>query len=164
MTSHSGSKISVIAAIAGNLIIALIKFAAAAVTGSSAMISEGIHSVVDTGNGGLVLLGMKRAQQPADESHPFGYGKSLYFWTHIVAVSIFGIGGGMSVYEGLSHMLSVTPDTEMSDPTVAFIVLGISFLVEAGSFSVAMKQFLHAKGEMGSLQYIHESKTRACTP
>ncbi|HWQ65576.1 MAG TPA: cation diffusion facilitator family transporter [Methanospirillum sp.] len=158
MTSPSGSTISVIAAIVGNLIIAIIKFAAAAMTGSSAMISEGIHSVVDTGNGGLVLLGMKRAQQPPDETHPFGYGKSLYFWTHIVAVSIFGIGGGMSVYEGISQMLSITPTTKIGDPTVAFIVLGISFLVECGSFSVAIREFLHAKGEMSAIQFIHQSK------
>src|SRR5512137_1514697 len=100
MTTQSGSKIAVIAAIVGNLIIALIKFIAAAITGSSAMISEGIHSLVDTGNGGLVMLGMKQATKPADENHPFGYGKSLYFWTQIVAISIFGIGGGMSLYEG----------------------------------------------------------------
>lgn len=158
MTTQNGSKIAVIAAIIGNLTIAIIKFAAAFITGSSAMISEGIHSIVDTGNGGFLLLGMKRARQPADESHPFGYGKSLYFWTHIVAVSIFGIGGGMSVYEGISHILKVTPTTEMGDPTVAYIVLAISFIVEGGSFSVAIKQFLQAKGDLGAFQFIHESK------
>jgi len=158
MTTHSGSKIAVFAAIIGNLTIAVIKFIAAAVSGSSAMISEGIHSVVDTGNGVLVLFGMNRAKQPADESHPFGYGKSLYFWTHIVAISIFGIGGGMSVYEGLMHMTSVDPAAAMGDPTVAYIVLGISFLVEGGSFTVALKQFTQAKGEMGSWEYIKHSK------
>ena len=158
MTTQSGSKIAVIAAIVGNLIIAVIKLIAASVTGSSAMISEGIHSIVDTGNGGLVMLGMKRASQPADENHPFGYGKSLYFWTHIVAISIFGIGGGMSVYEGFSHIQSVTPATEMGDPTVAYIVLAISFLVEGGSFMVAMKQFLQAKGEMSSWEFIQQTK------
>ena len=158
MTTQSGSIIAVVAAITGNLIIAIIKFIAAAITGSSAMISEGIHSVVDTGNGCLVLLGMNRARQPADENHPFGHGKSLYFWTHIVAVSIFGIGGGMSVYEGISHVLHVSPASEMGDPTAAYLVLAISFIVEGGSFTVAIKQFLQAKGDTGSWQFIKKSK------
>ena len=96
--TESGSRIAVVAAIIGNVVIAIIKFIAAAITGSSAMVSEGIHSIVDTGNGGLVLRGMNEAKKPADESHPFGHGKSLYFWTQIVAVSIFGIGGGVSLY------------------------------------------------------------------
>lgn len=158
MTTQSGSKIAVFAAIAANLIIAIIKFIAAALSGSSAMIAEGIHSLVDTGNGLLVLLGMKRAQQPADESHPFGYGKSLYFWTNIVAISIFGIGGGMSLYEGISHIRHVAPGGEMGDPTAAYIVLAISILVEGGSFTVAIRQFLHAKGDVGAWQYIKRSK------
>lgn len=158
MTTQSSSKIAVVAAIAGNLIIALIKFAAAGISGSSAMVSEGIHSLVDTGNGCLILLGMKRARQPADESHPFGYGKSLYFWTHIVAVSIFGIGGGLSIYEGILHILEVTPGTGMGDPTAAYIVLGFSFVVEGGSFTVAITQFLRAKGDTGAWQFIKHSK------
>jgi cation diffusion facilitator family transporter len=158
MTTQSGSKIAVFAAIIGNLFIAIIKFIAAAMTGSSAMIAEGIHSIVDTGNGCLVLLGMKRALQPADESHPFGYGKALYFWTNIVAISIFGIGGGMSLYEGISYIRHVTPTTEMGDPTAAYIVLGICFLIEGGSFTIAMKQFVRAKGDMGAWQYIRKSK------
>ncbi|RPI38169.1 MAG: cation transporter [Methanoregulaceae archaeon] len=158
MTTQGGSKTAVVAAIAGNLIIAVIKFIAAAITGSSAMISEGIHSLVDTGNGCLVMLGMKQATKPADESHPFGYGKSLYFWTQIVAISIFGIGGGMSLYEGISHIRHVAPAAEMGDPTAAYIVLAIALLVEGGSFSVAMKQFRLVKGDMGAWQYIRESK------
>jgi len=158
MTTHGGSKIAVYAAILGNLIIAIIKFIAAAITGSSAMISEGIHSLVDTGNGGLVLHGMNSARQPPDESHPFGHGKSLYFFTNIVAISIFGIGGGMSLYEGISHIRHVAPTAELGDPTAAYIVLAISLLVEGGSFTVAMKQFLQAKGEMGSWQFIKRSK------
>jgi len=158
MATQSGSNIAVVAAIVGNLTIAIIKFIAAAVTGSSAMISEGIHSIVDTGNGALILLGMNRARQPADESHPFGYGKSLYFWTHIVAVSIFGIGGGMSLFEGISHILSVAPTAQLGDPTAAYIVLAISFIVEGGSFTVAMKQFLQAKDDLSAWQFIRKSK------
>ena len=158
MTTQSGSKLAVFAAIAANLIIAIIKFIAAVLSGSSAMIAEGIHSLVDTGNGLLVLLGMKRAQQPADESHPFGYGKSLYFWTNIVAISIFGIGGGMSLYEGISHIRHVAPGGVMGDPTAAYIVLGFSALVEGASFRVAIRQFLQAKGTTGSWQFIKRSK------
>jgi cation diffusion facilitator family transporter len=104
MATEGGSRIAVIAAIVGNLVIAIIKFIAAALTGSSAMISEGIHSLVDMGNGCLILFGMKDAQKPPDASHPFGHGKALYFWTNIVAISIFGIGGGMSLYEGISYI------------------------------------------------------------
>jgi cation diffusion facilitator family transporter len=158
MASQSGSKIPVIAAIIGNLFIAIIKFIAAAITGSSAMISEGIHSLVDTGNGCLVWHGMNRARQPADESHPFGYGKALYFWTNIVAIIIFGIGGGMSLYEGISHIRHVAPNAQMGDPTAAYIVLGISLIIEGITFSIAIKHFLQAKGDMGAWQYINRSK------
>ncbi|MEN6342984.1 MAG: cation diffusion facilitator family transporter [Methanospirillum sp.] len=158
MAEHSESRLAVVAAIVGNLIIAIIKFVAAALTGSSAMISEGIHSLVDTGNGALVLLGMNRARQPADAIHPFGHGKSLYFWTHIVAVSIFGIGGGMSVYEGITHILRVAPGAELGDPTAAYIVLAISLVVEGGSFTIAVRQFLQAKGESSAWQFINRSK------
>lgn len=156
---HGESKVAVIAAVVGNLIIAIIKFIAAALTGSSAMISEGIHSLVDTGNGGLLLLGMKRAQRPADEGHPFGHGKSLYFWSLVVAVSIFGIGGGMSLYEGIRHIAHVAPGGAMEEaPTAAYIVLGLSLLVEGWSFSVALKAFMKAKGDRGAWQYIREAK------
>lgn len=155
---HGESKVAVIAAVIGNLIIAIIKFVAAAITGSSAMISEGIHSLVDTGNGGLLLLGFKRAQRPADEGHPFGHGKALYFWSLVVAVSIFGIGGGMSLYEGISHIRHVAPEATMSDPTANYIVLGVALLVEGWSFSVAIRQFWKAKGMRSPWQFIRESK------
>lgn len=158
MAGHGGSKTAVIAAVVGNLIIAIIKFIAAAITGSSAMISEGIHSLVDTGNGGLLLLGMNRAKRPADEGHPFGHGKALYFWTLVVSVSIFGIGGGMSLYEGISHIRHVAPDAVLGDPTVNYIVLGIAVLVEGWSFSVAMREFIKAKGSQKSWEYIRTAK------
>jgi cation diffusion facilitator family transporter len=158
MAGHGGSKTAVIAAVVGNLIIAIIKFIAAAITGSSAMISEGIHSLVDTGNGGLLLLGMNRAKRPADEGHPFGHGKALYFWTLVVSVSIFGIGGGMSLYEGISHIRHVAPGAVLGDPTVNYIVLGIAVLVEGWSFSVAMREFIRAKGSQKSWEYIRSAK------
>jgi cation diffusion facilitator family transporter len=161
MAEHGESRTAVIAAIAANLIIAIIKFIAAALSGSSAMVAEGIHSLVDTGNGLLVLLGLRRAQQPADETHPFGYGKSLYFWTNMVAISIFGIGGGMSVYEGITHILDVGPGTGLRDPTSAYIVLAASFIVEASSFTVAMRQFRRAKGETGSWEFVMQAKDPA---
>jgi cation diffusion facilitator family transporter len=147
-----------VAAIIGNLAIAVVKFIAAAITGSSAMISEGIHSIVDTGNGVLLLLGLKRAKQPADGSHPFGYGKSLYFWTNIVAISIFGIGGGMSLYEGITYIGDVTPSTELGDPTAAYIVLAIAILIESSSFTIAIRQFFQAKGAKSSMEFFKESK------
>ena len=158
MAGHSGSKTTVITAVIGNLIIAIIKFIAASITGSSAMISEGIHSLVDTGNGGLLLHGMNRAKVPADEGHPFGHGKALYFWTLVVSISIFGIGGGMSLYEGVSHIRHVAPGAQLSDPTVNYIVLGIALLVEGWTFSVALREFIRAKGSKGPWEYIRSAK------
>jgi cation diffusion facilitator family transporter len=158
LATEGGSRIAVIAAILGNFAIAVIKFIAAALTGSSAMISEGIHSLVDMGNGCLILFGMKDAKKPADASHPFGHGKALYFWTNIVAISIFGIGGGMSLYEGISYIRFEAPHAQLGDPTAAYVVLAICFIIEGASFTVAFKHFRQAKGKASSRQFIRRTK------
>ncbi len=158
MSRHGGSKIAVMAAVIGNLAIAVTKFAAAAFTGSSAMISEGIHSLVDTGNGLLLLRGLKRAAAPPGRRHPFGHGKDLYFYSLVVAVSIFGIGGGMSLYEGIAHIRHVAPEAAFADPTMNYVVLAIAFVIEAASFSVAYRQFRMAKGRKSSWRFIKDCK------
>jgi cation diffusion facilitator family transporter len=155
MSAKGESKVAVVAAIVGNVLIAVIKFVAAGLTGSSAMIAEGIHSLVDTGNGGLVLLGMRRSNAPADDEHPFGHGKELYFYTLIVAISIFGIGGGMSVYEGVTHLIH---PVAVENPWPNYIVLAIAVLVEGSSFLVAMREFTAARGSRGVVEFIRVSK------
>jgi len=145
----------VIAAIIGNVAIAAIKFVAGAITGSSAMISEGIHSLVDTGNGGLLYYGLNRGARPADDHHPFGHGMEVYFWSLIVAVSIFGIGGGMSIYEGITHVRHPVP---VSNPTVAYVVLALAAVFESLSFSVAWRTFRGTRGSRRTLSAIHHGK------
>jgi cation diffusion facilitator family transporter len=131
-------------AIAANVAIAITKFIVAGITGSSAMLSEGIHSAVDTGNGVLLLVGTKLSERPPTEQHPFGHGKELYFWSLIVAVLIFGLGGGVSLYEGVMHMRHPTP---LEDPTWSYVVLAAAGLFEGMSFSIALREFLReAKG------------------
>lgn len=139
MSASSSSKLSLYGGIAANVAIAVSKFVAAYVTGSSAMLSEGIHSLVDTGNGGLLLYGMSRSQRPADAQHPFGHGKELYFWALIVAVLIFAIGGGMSFYEGIKHLEHPEP---LEDPFWNYLVLGVSILFEGAALVLAMRALL----------------------
>lgn len=120
------------------------------------MLSEGIHSVVDTGNGALLLLGIRLSQRPADDEHPFGYGLDLYFWTLIVAVLIFGIGGGVSFYEGIQHVMH---PGELQDPTANYIVLGLAIVFEGAAWWLALKGFLQAKNQdHGVWQAIRHSK------
>src|SRR5215208_7711538 len=136
--ASASSKKAVFAAIAGNLAIAITKFMAAVFTGSSAMLSEGIHSVVDTCNGMLILFGIRMSKRPADATHPFGYGKELYFWTLIVAILIFAVGGGMSLYEGIQHLRH---PTLVEDPFWNYIVLGFAAVFEGFAWFVAYRAF-----------------------
>lgn len=151
----ASGKRAVYAAIVGNFAIAVLKFIAAGISGSSAMLSEGIHSLVDTGNGGLLLLGMKRSRRPPTPEHPFGYGKAVYFYTLIVAVLIFGVGGGISIYEGILHVLH---PVEMGDPTLSYIVLGIAIIFEGSVFLVALHEFRRLKGRKPFWEEVRSSK------
>ncbi|TGQ50894.1 cation transporter [Mesorhizobium sp. M1C.F.Ca.ET.193.01.1.1] len=155
MAGHAGSKRVIYAALAGNLAIAVTKFAAAFFTGSSAMLSEGVHSLVDTGNGALLLHGMRRAARPPDHAHPLGHGRELYFWSFIVALLVFALGAGVSFYEGLVHIMAPEP---IVNARVNYIVLGLSFLFEGSSWLVALKEFRREKGSQGWLQAVRRSK------
>ena len=149
------SKIAVYGAIAANLAIATTKFIVAGVTGSSAMLSEAVHSTVDTGNGLLLLVGLHRSKRPASRHHPFGHGKELYFWSLIVAVLIFGLGGGISMYEGVQHMRAPEP---LTDPFWNYIVLGAAALFEGASFFVALRQFRSETQGKPFWRSLHTSK------
>lgn len=151
----SGSKTVIYAAIAANLGIAAAKFVAAAVTGSSAMLSEGIHSAVDSGNGILLLYGVNRSNRPADDHHPFGYGKELYFWSLVVAILIFALGGGISIYEGVKHLQHPEP---ISNPLVNYLVLGVATVFECVALVLALKELNQIRGDMSIWQAVRESK------
>lgn len=149
------ANIVIYAALAANLGIAVAKFVAAAITGSSSMLTEGVHSLVDTGNQGLLLYGQYRGKRAPDRDHPFGYGRELYFWAFVVAILIFGLGAGVSIYEGWKHIQSPEP---LRDPLVNYIVLAIAFALEGTSWWIAMREFSASKGEMGWWRAIKESK------
>jgi len=149
------SKPVIYAAMGGNLLIAITKFVAAAFTGSSAMLSEGIHSVVDTGNQGLLLLGLKRASRPPSAQFPFGHGKEVYFWSFVVALLIFAVGAGVSIYEGINHILHPEP---MQSPLINYIVLGLGILFEGASWAFALNAFRKTKGKWGYVQAVRRGK------
>jgi len=151
----TNSKLAIYGAIAANVAIAATKLLVAGITGSSAMLSEGIHSAVDTFNGILLLVGIRLSQRPATPEHPFGHGKELYFWTLIVAVLIFGLGGGVSFYEGVQHIRHPQP---LHDPTWSFVVLGAAALFEGISFTIALRQFVREAGAVPFWEAIHRSK------
>lgn len=154
----SGSTRVVIAALLGNSAIAVTKFIAATITGSSAMFAEGVHSVVDTGNQSLLLFGLKRARRPADERHPFGYGKEIYFWAFVVAILLFALGAGISIYEGIQKVRDPHP---ISDTAWNYVVLGLAMAFEAGAWWVAYRAFNKVRGARPILQAVRESKDPA---
>lgn len=151
----ASSKKVIIAALIGNSLIAITKFGAAAITLSSAMLSEAIHSLVDTGNQILLLYGLKRSQKPADKEFPFGYGKELYFWSFVVAIMIFAVGAGISIYEGIQHLLHPKP---IHKPMVNYIVLAMAMLFEGAAWFFALRAFREHKGKMGYLRAVREGK------
>ncbi|GGB31015.1 cation transporter [Tistrella bauzanensis] len=154
-SAKAGSKRTIYTALAGNLLIAITKFAAAWYTGSSAMLSEGVHSLVDTSNEILLLHGIRRSTLPPDAVHPMGHGRELYFWSFVVAVLVFALGAGVSFYEGVSHVLNPEPATNL---TVSYIVLAASAVFEGYSWWVALVEFRRRKGGLGYLEAVRASK------
>ena len=149
------SKPAIYSALVANFLIAVTKFVAAAITGSSAMMSEGIHSLVDTTNEILLLLGLKKSKKKADAKRPFGYGKELYFWSFVVSILIFGIGGGLSFYEGITHLQH--PEA-IQDPMWNYIVLGFAFLFDGTSFIISLKTFNKSREGMPFWKAVKRSK------
>ncbi|PSR53610.1 cation transporter [Adhaeribacter arboris] len=149
------SKVPLYSALAANLAIAITKFIAASITGSSAMVSEGIHSVVDTTNEVLLLFGIAKSKKPPSAKRPFGYGKELYFWAFIVSILIFGIGGGISFYEGVQHLLH---PVQIEDPKWNYIVLGAAFVFDGISFITAVKEFNRQRGSIRFWKAVRHSK------
>lgn len=151
----SGSKKVIFAALIGNSLIAVTKFSAAFITGSSAMLSEGIHSLVDTGNQVLLLHGLKQAKKPADEKFPYGHGKEIYFWSFIVAILIFALGGGISIYEGVQHLQH---PKAIEKPLINYVVLGLAMLFEGAAWLFALREFTRAKGKWGYFEAVQRGK------
>jgi cation diffusion facilitator family transporter len=155
MAASSSSKTAVYAALTGNTLVAATKIAAALLTGSSAMMSEAVHSLVDTSNELLLLYGVHRASRPPDRLHPLGYGRELYFWSFIVALLLFALGARVSVYQGVLHVLRPQP---IQDPRVSYVVLGLSFVFEGASWWIALSGFRATKGRLGFYEAFRKSK------
>ena len=154
MAAQSSRK-AVIAALAGNILVAATKLLAAISTGSAAMMSEAVHSIVDSGNEVLLLYGMHRAGRRPDAQHPLGYGRELYFWSFVVALLIFALGAGVSVYEGIAH---IRHPESISNPLVSYVVLALAFVFESASWVVSWRQFKSAKGALGYYEAVRLSK------
>jgi cation diffusion facilitator family transporter len=145
----------IFAALAGNLGIAVAKLVAFVFTGSSAILTEAVHSLVDTGNQGLMFLGLRRGARPPDETHPFGYGMEVYFWTFVVALMIFALGGAVSIWEGVEK---IRHPAEIAKPWINYAVLGVAVLFEAASFTVALREFNRMRRSRGLITAIRRSK------
>jgi len=154
MSTNASTKV-IIAALIGNAAISITKFFAAFTTGSSAMLSEGIHSLVDTGNQILLLYGMKQAKKPADDEFPFGHGKEIYFWSFIVAILIFAVGSGVSIYEGIHHVMH---PAQIENPMVNYIVLSLALVFEGAAWYFAFKEFGKVKGKHGYIEAVQRGK------
>lgn len=154
MSTNASTKV-IIAALIGNSAISITKFFAAFMTGSSAMLSEGIHSLVDTGNQILLLYGMKQAKKPADDEFPFGHGKEIYFWSFIVAILIFAVGSGVSIYEGIRHVIH---PAQIENPMINYIVLSLALVFEGGAWYFAFKEFGKVKGKRGYIEAVQRGK------
>ncbi len=151
----TGSKTAIYAALVGNGLIAVTKFGAATITGSSAMMSEGVHSLVDTGNQVLLLYGLKRAQKPPDTEFPFGHGKEVYFWSFVVAISIFAVGAGVSIYEGIESVLHPEP---IENPLINYAVLGMALVFEGFAWAFAFREFNRVRGDQGYFEAVRRGK------
>jgi cation diffusion facilitator family transporter len=151
----SGTKTVIYAALIGNSLISVTKFAASTITGSAAMMAEGIHSLVDTGNQALLLHGMKQAKRPPDADFPFGHGKEIYFWCFVVAILVFALGSGVSIYEGVHRLLHPQPITR---PMVNFAVLGFALIFEGAAWWFALKEFQRSKGGRSYMEAVRHGK------
>ena len=158
MSSPTASNRTLVIALLANLGIAASKFVAAWITGSSAMLTEGVHSVVDSTNQLLLMWGRRQARKPPDKYHPFGYGRELYFWSFVVAVLVFSLGAGVSIYEGIIHLHY--PHSTVS-PLVAYIVLLVAFILDGWSTLEAYREFKATKGKLGWIEAIRRSKDPA---
>lgn len=158
MVTNVSSKQVIYAALIGNILITIIKTGAATWTDSAAMWSEAIHSFVDTGNELLLLYGMRRAEQQADIEHPIGYGRELYFWSFIVALLVFALGAGVSIYEGVLHLMK---PQSITDPIVSYVVLGLAFMFDGASWLISLNQFKASKGTLGYYDAFRRSKDPA---
>ncbi len=151
----SGSKKVIYAALIGNALIAITKFIASTLTGSSAMLSEGVHSLVDTGNQLLLLHGLRRSRQPADEEFPFGHGKEVYFWSFVVAILVFAVGAGVSIFEGIEHVLHPKP---IESPMINYLVLGLAMLFEGTAWGFAFREFNAMRGKQSVFHAVRHGK------
>ena len=153
--AETSSRTAIIAALIGNLLIAATKGVAAAISGSSAMLSESVHSMVDTGNEVLLLYGQHQAKKPPDKSHPLGYGREIYFWSFVVALLIFALGAGVSMYEGVVHIRHPEP---MTNPLINFIVYAASFVFEGVSWWFGWSAFQRVRGDRPIFAAVEASK------